>query len=70
MIKIVIGLEVTAERTLTENIDTTRTVGWFTNLYPLLLDIILSKRYFPDSIKSIKVTAASVVRIKDWATEY
>ncbi|WP_297823662.1 non-ribosomal peptide synthetase [Segetibacter sp.] len=36
--KVVIGLEGHGREDLAEGIDTSRTVGWFTNLYPVLLD--------------------------------
>jgi amino acid adenylation domain-containing protein/non-ribosomal peptide synthase protein (TIGR01720 family) len=36
--KVVIGLEGHGRESISESIDTSRTVGWFTSLYPLLLE--------------------------------
>ncbi|MGI8634025.1 MAG: condensation domain-containing protein, partial [Segetibacter sp.] len=51
--KIIIGLEGHGREGIGEGIDTSRTVGWFTTLYPVLLEI--EKGKIEDSwIKSIK----------------
>jgi non-ribosomal peptide synthase protein (TIGR01720 family) len=51
--KIVIGLEGHGREDINESIDTSRTVGWFTSLYPLLLDL-KNENNLSDSIKSVK----------------
>jgi hypothetical protein len=48
--KVVIGLEGHGRENITENIDTTRTVGWFTNLYPLLLEV-------PEAVKTVETVS-------------
>jgi amino acid adenylation domain-containing protein/non-ribosomal peptide synthase protein (TIGR01720 family) len=37
--KVLIGLEGHGREALTKDIDTSRTVGWFTNLYPVLIEV-------------------------------
>ncbi|MBK8549760.1 MAG: amino acid adenylation domain-containing protein [Ignavibacteria bacterium] len=51
--KIVIGLEGHGRENVSEGIDTGRTAGWFTNLYPVLLESGLSKGV-GDRISSVK----------------
>ena len=51
--KITIGLEGHGRENINDDIDTSRTVGWFTNLYPVLLKLN-KNRDFSDSIKSVK----------------
>jgi non-ribosomal peptide synthase protein (TIGR01720 family) len=51
--KIVIGLEGHGREHVQDNIDTSRTVGWFTTIYPVLLRIEQGFDY-GDLIKSIK----------------
>ncbi|MBK8551804.1 MAG: amino acid adenylation domain-containing protein [Ignavibacteria bacterium] len=54
--KIVIGLEGHGRESISEsseNIDTSRTVGWFTNLYPVLIEPEINKT-LSDSIKAVK----------------
>ncbi|MBK8551807.1 MAG: AMP-binding protein [Ignavibacteria bacterium] len=51
--KIVIGLEGHGRESISEDIDTSRTVGWFTSLYPLLLEVS-SEKDLSDSIKTVK----------------
>ncbi|MEZ4692105.1 MAG: amino acid adenylation domain-containing protein [Ignavibacteria bacterium] len=55
--KVVIGMEghgrESISESLIENIDTSRTVGWFTSLYPVLLELN-SGINISDSIKSVK----------------
>jgi len=50
---VVIGLEGHGREAIDDAIDTSRTVGWFTNLYPVLLS---SENFAssPDTIKSVK----------------
>jgi len=55
--KVVIGMEGHGRESISEsvieNIDTSRTVGWFTSMYPVLLELN-SRINLSDSIKSIK----------------
>ncbi|MBK8549759.1 MAG: non-ribosomal peptide synthase/polyketide synthase [Ignavibacteria bacterium] len=51
--KIVIGLEGHGRESISESIDTSRTLGWFTSLYPLLLELTPG-RDISDSIKTVK----------------
>ena len=51
--KVTIGLEGHGRENINEDIDTSRTVGWFTNLYPVLLKLN-KDRDLSDSIKSVK----------------
>jgi amino acid adenylation domain-containing protein/non-ribosomal peptide synthase protein (TIGR01720 family) len=51
--KVSIGLEGHGRESVTENIDTTRTVGWFTNMYPVNLKLE-SQAPIGNQIKSIK----------------
>ena len=48
-----IGLEGHGREIITENMDTSRTVGWFSNLYPVLL-LVSPEREISDAIKSVK----------------
>ena len=50
--KVVIGLEGHGREDIAEGIDTSRTVGWFTNLFPLLLEVNSSEN--DDLIKTVK----------------
>jgi amino acid adenylation domain-containing protein/non-ribosomal peptide synthase protein (TIGR01720 family) len=51
--KIVIGLEGHGREDIAEGIDTSRTVGWFTSLYPVLLELKKDIN-ISDAIKSVK----------------
>ncbi|MEO6230171.1 MAG: non-ribosomal peptide synthase/polyketide synthase [Ferruginibacter sp.] len=51
--KVIIGLEGHGREAIGEGIDTSRTVGWFTNLYPLMLAVEQGATT-GDQIKSIK----------------
>ena len=50
---IVVGLEGHGRENISKAIDTTRTVGWFTNLYPVLLDVGFAINY-DELIKEVK----------------
>jgi amino acid adenylation domain-containing protein/non-ribosomal peptide synthase protein (TIGR01720 family) len=50
---IVIGLEGHGREEISKTIDSSQTVGWFTSLYPVLLNVS-RKQSFADSIKSVK----------------
>ncbi len=52
--KIIIGLEGHGREEIAENIDISRTVGWFTSLYPVLLEVKSLTNNADDLIKSIK----------------
>lgn len=51
--KVVIGLEGHGREDIAEEIDTSRTVGWFTSLYPVLVELSPDKK-LSDTIKSVK----------------
>jgi non-ribosomal peptide synthase protein (TIGR01720 family) len=51
--KIVIGMEGHGRENISDNIDTSRTVGWFTSVYPVLLELT-PDRNLSDAIKSVK----------------
>ena len=51
--KAIIGLEGHGRENINEDIDTSRTVGWFTNLYPVLLEIN-QKGDLSAAIRSVK----------------
>ncbi|MBA2610529.1 MAG: AMP-binding protein, partial [Bacteroidetes bacterium] len=51
--KVMIGLEGHGREVIAEGIDTSRTVGWFTTHYPLLLEVASAKTE-EDLIKSVK----------------
>ncbi len=51
--KIVIGLEGHGREPIHEDIDTSRTVGWFTTIYPLLLETVTDGEY-GNQVKSVK----------------
>ncbi len=51
--KVIIGLEGHGRESISEHIDTSRTVGWFTNLYPLLLEVVPGTGV-ADAIKRVK----------------
>ncbi|HET9278834.1 MAG TPA: condensation domain-containing protein, partial [Flavitalea sp.] len=51
--KVVIGLEGHGREEISKTIDSSQTVGWFTSLYPVLLNVSRKQR-FADSIKSVK----------------
>ncbi len=52
--KVVIGLEGHGREEVGEKIDISRTVGWFTSLYPLLLEVKTRKKQADVLIKSVK----------------
>lgn len=52
--KIVIGLEGHGREEIANGIDLSRTVGWFTSLYPVLLDKAKEDQSYSNWIKSIK----------------
>ena len=51
--KVIIGLEGHGRENISEDTDTSRTVGWFTSLYPVLLKLS-SGRNISDAIKGSK----------------
>ncbi|MEO7584887.1 MAG: condensation domain-containing protein, partial [Ferruginibacter sp.] len=51
--KVVIGLEGHGREEIADGIDTSRTVGWFTNLYPVLLETEQGQQ-LGNAIKSVK----------------
>jgi amino acid adenylation domain-containing protein/non-ribosomal peptide synthase protein (TIGR01720 family) len=55
--KVVIGLEGHGREDIAEGIDTSRTVGWFTNLYPVLLHSATGEA---ELIKSVKEQLRSI----------
>jgi len=57
--KLVIGMEGHGRENIAEGIDTSRTVGWFTNLYPVLLEMAHDKGTGA-IIKSVKEQLRSV----------
>ncbi len=57
--KIVIGLEGHGRENITDGIDTSRTVGWFTNLFPVLLNTPAGIE-MSDAIKSVKEQLRSI----------
>ncbi|MEO6638394.1 MAG: amino acid adenylation domain-containing protein, partial [Ginsengibacter sp.] len=52
--KVIIGLEGHGREEIGDDVDISRTVGWFTNLYPVLLKINPVKPETGDVIKSVK----------------
>ncbi|HSU50799.1 MAG TPA: amino acid adenylation domain-containing protein, partial [Segetibacter sp.] len=64
--KVVIGLEGHGRENIAEGIDTTKTVGWFTTLYPVLLELGLEQ----DSDSLIKSTKEQLRRIPDKGLGY
>ncbi|MBK8552374.1 MAG: amino acid adenylation domain-containing protein [Ignavibacteria bacterium] len=57
--KIIIGLEGHGRESIVEGIDTTGTVGWFTNLYPVLLELSADSEV-SDAIRNVKEQLRSV----------
>jgi len=51
--KVVIGLEGHGREAINEDVDTSRTVGWFTTIYPLLLETVTGGEV-GEQIKSVK----------------
>ncbi len=52
--KIIIGLEGHGREEIGNDIDISRTVGWFTSLYPVLIQLNPAKKDFGNVIKSVK----------------
>ncbi len=52
--KIIIGMEGHGREEIDDNIDISKTVGWFTSMYPLLLDLKSSDAGLDTLIKSVK----------------
>ncbi|MEP6583183.1 MAG: amino acid adenylation domain-containing protein, partial [Ginsengibacter sp.] len=53
--QIIIGLEGHGREEISEELDVSRTIGWFTSLYPVLININeLESEHFGDLIKTVK----------------
>ena len=52
--KVIIGLEGHGRQDIDSSVDTSRTVGWFTSHYPLLLEVNSNHDTMGDYIKSVK----------------
>ncbi len=52
--KIIIGMEGHGREEINDNVDISKTVGWFTSMYPVLLDLNTSDAGLDNLIKSVK----------------
>ncbi|MEO8109317.1 MAG: amino acid adenylation domain-containing protein [Ginsengibacter sp.] len=58
--KVVIGLEGHGREEIANDVDISRTVGWFTNLYPVLIEMDSKQQDVGDMIKSVKAQLRQV----------